>query len=172
MLEQGFQTALVLEDDVNVSSVDLEMIIAAIDLVEDFDIVSLRSSDAVIKRKPVAKLAKSTIHRSVYYCHDAAAYIVSRKGARKLLQSQDPKITAFADWPLHAWRMKIYLTIPSKISLTGRPTRVSEKIPQKLREQVKLSYSVWLVYRVRRLIWKTLALVRVGVFRDIRVAEG
>jgi glycosyl transferase family 25 len=165
LLDEDFQAALVLEDDVQMSSVDLEMVLDAMNQVSEFDVISLFSRNAVIKRRPVLKLVNFAVHRSVYYCHDAAAYIVSKKGAKKLLESQSPKVAAFADWPLHAWQMKFYLTMPSTIELSGRPTGVQTNIP----EQLKLSYLTWFVYKMRRLIWKTIALVRVNLCGDKRV---
>jgi GR25 family glycosyltransferase involved in LPS biosynthesis len=167
MLGDRVHAALILEDDVEMHSVHLGIAAAAMEKVPDYDVISLMSREGVVKRKPVARLAKCAIHRSVYYCHDAAAYVVSRQGAKKLLRSQHPQIKAFADWPIHAWQMKFYLIMPTTIRLSGRPTSVQTRPPEALLP----SYLPWVIYRFRRLIWKTIAWVRLGIFRDIRVGK-
>ena len=166
-INEGFDHALILEDDVKVSSVNLAAAIAAVKRLSDFDIISFYSKDAVVLRKIAEKVGKYNIHKSLYYCHGAHAYVVSRAGARKLLEAQSPKIRWFSDWPIHAWCMKIYLMAPSTIVMTNRPTSVQTCGP----DTHGRSYLIFFVYHLRRIIWKFIGLVRRGLFDDLRVRE-
>jgi len=165
MLEDQVDVALILEDDAIIDAASVRMALVAAESVDEFDIINLGSKNAIIKRSSVANYDGYSLHRSVYYCFGAYAYLVSRRGAAKLLAAQTPRVSAYADWPVHAWNLRLFLMIPSLVSLSGRPTGVQLRVTDRPHRPLHTRA----IYRARKLIWRSIGLVRTGVFQDVSV---
>lgn len=164
LLESDAAWALVLEDDVELSSIDPDFVLEACSKTPDFDVLSLGSLSAAVQSTPSSRIGRFNVHRSVYYCRGGFAYVVSRSGATRLLQPQSPAISRYADWPLQAWQMKMYLTRPNAVRLTDRPSGVQTPVTDTVST---LRHKV--IHRTRHHLWKAIGAVRVSVLGDVVV---
>jgi len=109
MLEEGIPRALILEDDAILEDGFFDFPYGDIDW--SFDVVSFYTDFSIIPRQPEKELAGVTFHRPVHRASCAVSYLVSRKGAERLL-SGGPFIRGVSDWPVRVTKMAFFVAQP------------------------------------------------------------
>lgn len=105
---EGGDTALVLEDDVELGVVRVADLDEIADALQPWDIISLQATYGVFERHPRALPAERIAHRATLSCFGAHAYLISRASADRLLRRQSPRVRHLADWPVEVWTLRLW----------------------------------------------------------------
>lgn len=164
IMEENLSDALILEDDVVPESLNRD-VLATLSRLRNFDVISLGSVHAMVKRSPCGQFGAYSLHKWTHYSFGTYAYLISHTGAEKLLRAQEPRIRRLADWPLDPAELDLFLLIPAMAQLSGRQSGVvcrsgqAEKIP--LIDLVRF-------YAQSRL-WRLTGTVRTALLGDLRI---
>ncbi len=121
ILAQGVGAAIVLEDDAELSPFFMTFAAASIDL--DFDVVALYTSSALVRRRPERVVAGVALHRAAGGVTNTVGYVVSRRGAGRLLQATG-RICRPADWPVFPQDLAFYVSSPPQVWHDTRDSRI------------------------------------------------
>jgi hypothetical protein len=164
LINEHGDLALIFEDDAIVTGEIEAAVSEAIRYLPSFDVISLKLTHGVYRRRPILTFPSGAIYRATFAQFGAHAYLISKKAASRFLMAQRPKISFLADWPLSgpiALSRSEFFGIDGQIvRLTNRPSTIMidrSNVPDEFRKEV---------FNFRD-IWRDICLkIRLWVFRD------
>lgn len=169
MIKNGAEVAVIFEDDAALSPQSVANIIAALSRSSDFDVLVLGSLNAVVSRHSALTIGDVAYHRCWWFCHGAYAYIVSRSGAQKILSKQSPRLTAYSDYPVHAWQMRLFLAVPGVVDIYDHISATQPIHIHRTSSDQSPSLRQKIYHRVRRAIWLIIGGFRKRLFGDMTI---
>lgn len=121
IVAQGAGAAIVLEDDAEPSPSFAAFAASGTDFA--FDVVSLYTSSALVRRRPEREVAGVALHRAAGMVTNTVGYLVSRRGAERLLQATR-RICRPADWPVFPQDLAFYVSSPPLVRHDARDSGI------------------------------------------------
>lgn len=114
---RGIGTAVVLEDDAAFGNELRDF--PFWDLAAGFDVINLYTFSGLVRSRPHAQSGAVALHRAAGKVNSAVGYVVSLRGARKLLAATQ-SIHSVADWPIPPEHLQFYVAVPFPVQHPGR----------------------------------------------------
>ncbi len=111
MVDEGLDSAIVLEDDAILGAAFVAFRQNTASLAEDAELVSLNAVYGFVRRKPSFAFFGRGLHRANSDGTGTVGYFIRSSAARKFL-SQGDRIAAPADWPLGYRAVRHYILAP------------------------------------------------------------
>jgi glycosyl transferase family 25 len=122
ILSRGLDSAIVLEDDAILSDDLTDFPFAS--LPAQFDVVNLFGRSGLVRRRAERQLGRYALHRAAGKIYGTVGYVVSRKGAERLLAAS-PVVSYPADWPVHPAKLSFFALSPPAVGHEDEDSQLS-----------------------------------------------
>jgi glycosyl transferase family 25 len=122
MIDRGLDRAIILEDDAILRDSFSEFPFYTIGV--EFDVISFFSEDGLIRRRPAKYAGDVRLYRAVGIVHNTVGYLISRRGAEKLLAATRI-IKTVADWPIYPTHISFFLAVPYLVDHDVGPSTIA-----------------------------------------------